>query len=426
MTAPLLPELGAQDDDAAARKAYVPDPAPTSSARQDLFQCFFAANEMRLHFAAHSHHPWPDTSFEAHIQYWEDSARWADLKWEKKIFPIVVPDVQRMIADILNLSKPRNIAFAPNTHEFVLRLLSCLPRPDQTGRPARILTTDSEFYSFDRQTRRMEEDGLITVTRIATEPFDTYEERMAQAAASGDYDLVFFSHVFFNSGYVTQDIDAIVRAVRNDDALVVIDGYHGFMAIPTDLSAVEDRVFYLSGGYKYAMSGEGACFMHVPDGYAMRPINTGWFADIGSLGNEKSGEVPFAQDGFRFWGATFDPSGLYRMRAVLDLMETQGITVEAIHNHVQAMQNYFIKRLPALKGTAIQAENLVITDPSLRGHFLTFRTDQAGDIQGLLAHDNVITDHRADRLRFGFGLYHDDGMIDCLIQAMEQIVPKAS
>ena len=64
---------------------------------------------------------------------------------------------------------------------------------------------------------------------------------------------------------------------------MVVDGYHGFMATPTDLSAVADKIFYLSGGYKYAMSGEGAGILHAPDGYCMRPVATGWFAEFGNL-----------------------------------------------------------------------------------------------------------------------------------------------
>ena len=47
----------------------------------------------------------------------------------------------------------------------------------------------------------------------------------------------------------------------------MIDGYHGFMALPTDFAAIAGRAFYLAGGYKYAMAGEGVCFMHCPPGY---------------------------------------------------------------------------------------------------------------------------------------------------------------
>ncbi|MFX6258361.1 hypothetical protein ABTF80_20115, partial [Acinetobacter baumannii] len=91
---------------------------------------------------------------------------------------------------------------------------------------------------------------------------------------------VFVSQVFFTSGGTSGDIARLAAAVRSAETLVVIDGYHGFMARPTDLSDVADRVFYLAGGYKYAMAGEGCCFLHCPPGYGPRPRDTGWFADF--------------------------------------------------------------------------------------------------------------------------------------------------
>ena len=42
-------------------------------------------------------------------------------------------------------------------------------------------------------------------------------------------------------------------------------------------------VFYLGGGYKYAMAGEGMGFMHCPPGFGPRPPITGWYAEFGEL-----------------------------------------------------------------------------------------------------------------------------------------------
>src|SRR6185295_17764652 len=123
-----------------------------------------------------------------------------------------------------------------------MRLLSCLTPP------IRILTTDAEFHSFARQAARLEEDGLASVSRVPAEPFATFPERFAAAAGRGGHDLVYWSHVFFNSGYVVPDLPALVAAVPEPDPLVVIDGYHAFMAVPTDLAPVEGRAFYLAGG----------------------------------------------------------------------------------------------------------------------------------------------------------------------------------
>ena len=140
-----------------------------------------------------------------------------------------MPRVQRGIAAVLALPDPATIAVAPNTHDFVRRLLSALP----AGATPRILTSDSEFYSFTRQIARLEEDGLVAVERIAAEPFASFPQRFASAARRGGHDLVYVSQVFFNSAATSGPLDDIAGAVGDNDALVVFDGYHGFMAVPT-------------------------------------------------------------------------------------------------------------------------------------------------------------------------------------------------
>lgn len=368
----------------------------------------------RLHFAAHSHHLWPDVTRDAHLQSWEDAAQHADRKWDA-VFETLIPDVQQHITTHLQLSDPSTCAFAPNTHELVVRLLSCMPQ----SHPPRIVTTDSEFHSASRQMARLEEEGLLEITRIATQPFASFPMRFAEAAAAAEYDMIFCSQVMFNSGYVVPDIHALISTVRNPECFIVIDGYHGFMAVPTDLSAVESRIFYLGGGYKYAMAGEGACFMHCPKGYGERPLNTGWLAAFGALERGEAGGVAYAQDGGRFWGATFDPSGLYRFCAVQRWMQDNGITIPIIHEHVQALQSRFIAGLEGLHHTELSANRLMI-DPAQQncGHFITFETAQAADLYESLLECDVITDYRGTRLRFGFALYHTAADVDALLERM--------
>ncbi len=361
------------------------------------FQRSLDADPERLHFAAHSHHLWPDVTFEAQQQAWLDASRLADEKWDF-IFDEVWPEAQRHVARELALPSHESVVFAPNTHEFVLRLLSCLP-----GTP-KVVTSDSEFHSFERQTRRLEDDGLISVTRVASEPFASFPQRLVEAAKSAD--LVFFSQVFFNSGAVVGGLDAVVDALPTS-AMVVIDGYHGFGAVPTSLHHVGARAFYLSGGYKDAMSGEGACFLHVPPTAAqLRPRNTGWFAAFGSLDEKVEGQVPYAKGAMRFMGATFDPTGLYRFNAVMGWRQGVGLTTEANRAHAHALQREFVEGLP-LDGP-LRADQLVVPiDNPARGQFLTFRTDEARALSATLKLHRVITDARGDRLRFGFGPYQD-------------------
>jgi kynureninase len=372
----------------------------------------------RLHFCAHSHHPWPDCTREAHLRAWDDAAARADEKWGI-VLRDLIPAAQAAIAAVLRLPDPEDVAFAPNTHEFVARLLSCLP-----DKP-RILTTDSEFHSFARQSARLEEDGAA-VTRVAVEPFSTFVERFAREAAKGGWDLAFLSQVFFNSGLrLREDELESVAAALDERTLLAVDGYHGFMAAPADLSRLSKRAFYLAGGYKYAQAGEGACFMAVPAGCTLRPRNTGWFADFSGLEKGVRSPVGYGKNGWRFWGSTFDPSGLYRWNAVTSWRRSLNLSVEKSDAHVRLLQRRFLERLAERPRGPLAAEALVSADLSRLGHFLTFRLPGAAALsERLSAEHGVLADARADRLRFGFGLYHDAADVDALFARLERFAAR--
>jgi selenocysteine lyase/cysteine desulfurase len=191
--------------------------------------------------------------------------------------------------------------------------------------------------------------------------------------------------------------------VPSRETFIVIDGYHAFMAMPVDFSALANRCFYLAGGYKYAMAGEGACFLHSPPGYGPRPRDTGWYAGFSAL-TGRPDHVPYAQDGSRFLGATFDVSALYRFNAAQDWLTQEGLTVAKMLAHVRGIEHAFLNEL----GGALSRETLMVPDEDRRGRFLCFHTPRAAAITEKLAAKNIIVDHRGDRLRIGFGIYHEE------------------
>jgi selenocysteine lyase/cysteine desulfurase len=376
------------------------------------------ADAKRLHFAAHSHHLWPDVSFEAQSRAWQEAAALADLKWGE-ILGGVLTEAQRHVARVLNLSEGASVCFAPSTHEFLGRIFSCFERT-----PVRILTTDAEFHSFRRQSRRWEEAGLARVKRVPAEPFGSFPDRMAKEIAQGGCDLLYMSHVFFNSGYVVPDLVELLSRVAARETFVVIDGYHSFFALPVDLSGIEDRAFYLAGGYKYAMAGEGACFLHAPKGYGLRPVDTGWFAGFDELEDAPStAPVSYRDDGLRFFGATYDATALYRFNAVMRLWESLGVTVSVIHERVRVLQALFLELLESSRISKLRPADL-IPDASFsdRGNFLTFRTPQAGELRAELLRNHIVTDHRGDRLRIGFGIYQDEEDVEVLVRELRRIL----
>lgn len=361
---------------------------------------FLAAQSPVLHFACHSHHYWPDVTRDAHIKYWDDSAKYVDDKWGH-FFSNAIPKAQSFIAKNLNLSSGENIVFAPNTHEFVFRLLSQFLE----NKTIKILTTDSEFYSFDRQINRLSEWSHVEVIKVPTQPFATFSERFIEAAQKTNFDLIFFSHVFFNSGFAC-DIDSILMDLKKGPHTIVVDGYHSFMALPIDFKSHEDRVFFLAGSYKYAQGGEGGCFLHVPHGTSHRPAYTGWFAELAHLDNV-SAATAYPTSAMQYAGSTMDYSAIYRLNAALELFAEDGITPAEIHAHIRNLQRVFIEEMKKNSHPLLNESTLLYYGENL-GHFLTFElpsANQTKEIVDALKDKHVITDSRGNRLRFGFGLY---------------------
>ncbi len=384
-----------------------------------LFREALAAEPERLHFAAHSHHLWPDVTKAAHARAWTDAAELADEKWGR-FFSEVYPAAQAGVAGVLGVAAPDRVAFSANTHDLLLRLMSALPAWNE-ARPLRVLSTDAEFHSFSRQLRRFVESGRAEWVQVPAEPYATLAERFEAAAGGGTWDLAFASHVFFSSGFVFDEAFELLAALPDETACVV-DGYHGFFALPTDLGRYADRLYYLSGGYKYTMAGEGVSFMVAPERRELRPEFTGWFAGFGSLDAEQGDRIDYDEGAARFLGATFEPTPFYRLQAVFDLLEREGLSIAKIHAHVEALQARFVARLERGDAGPLQAAELT-PDPAAhvgrrRGHFLTFRRPDARDLQRRLLAARVITDARADRLRFGFGLYHRTEDVDRLVDRL--------
>jgi selenocysteine lyase/cysteine desulfurase len=367
-----------------------------------LFARSLAADPDRLHFAAHSHHLWPDASFEGQAQAWEDAARLADRKWDR-VMGEVWPEAQAHVAREIGGERPDAVVFSSNTHDFLVRLVTAAPR---RASRLRVLTSDGEFHSARRQFARWTEEAWIDVEGVAVEALDSFSERFMERASRGEHDLIFVSQVMFGSGRVFDPVAALGSLARPTGPWVIVDGYHAFMALQRPLGATAaGTAFYLGGGYKYAMAGEGCAFLHAPPGFGERPPITGWFAEFEDL-SLPPGSVGYARDASRFLGATFDPSALYRFNAVQRMLQAEGVTTARLSAHVAALQANFLDGISQSPLAGAELLNPLDT----RGHarFLAFRSPHAQSWHARLLEQNCVTDVRGDVLRIGFAAYHDE------------------
>jgi selenocysteine lyase/cysteine desulfurase len=164
---------------------------------------------------------------------------------------------------------------------------------------------------------------LLQVDSLPLEPLATFPARCtaaaAQASAAGrPYGLLYTSQVTYLTqqtllpdvpGFVTCLHAALAAAASSSssstgssttaagltaaaglpETVVVIDGYHGFGALPTDLASLAGSCCYVAGMLKHMGCGANCAFMTLPAAWGLQPPLTGWLADPSVLGPGSAG-----------------------------------------------------------------------------------------------------------------------------------------
>ena len=124
--------------------------------------------------------------------------------------------------------------------------------------------------------------------------------------------------------------------------------------------------------------------------------------------------------GDRFAGATFDATGAYRLRASLATLAEAGWTVDAIHAHVQLPAEHADRRAVDRTGRR-RARRLAAPAATASIGATSSRSSRRRRARSTTPWppNGVVVDHRADRLRVGLGIYHDeDDVTDRLAPAL--------
>jgi selenocysteine lyase/cysteine desulfurase len=367
----------------------------------------------RILLTGHSHQAWPDVARVGQDQAFLDAAAHVDDKWER-VFALQ-DELRVYIAERIG-ARAQEIAFASNTHELVTRFLSAL---DLRRRP-HLVTTTGEFHSMDRQLRRLAEEG-IEVTWVDAAPADTLAERLA-AKVRDTTAAVLVSSVLFETSTIVPGLGLVAERARTHGARMLVDAYHAWHVLPFTLADVGGGdVFVVAGGYKYAQWGEGACFLRLPPGDALRPVYTGWFAGFAELDapRDRARGVGYATDGATaFAGSTFDPASFYRAVAVTRFAQAQGLDVARLRELSIRQTTRIVEAARALHVPVATP-----LDPGQRGGFVALETPHAARIVGELRREGVYVDARGFRLRLGPAPYVTDDEIDVAMDIVARALP---
>jgi kynureninase len=368
----------------------------------------------RLLLTGHSHQAWPDVAREGQLEAFDDAARDVDAKWE-----LAVAKAEEVAAGFRALldDPASEIALGASTHDLVVRFLSAL---DLRRRP-RLVTTDGEFHSLRRQLARLGEEG-VDVVRVAAEPVDTLAGRLAEQV-DGRTSAVLVSMVLFETSRVVRDFDELASACGHAGVELLVDVYHALGVVPVSLPTMGlADAWVVGGGYKYLQLGEGNCFLRLPaHADQLRPVVTGWFAELGALADESDPRrVAYPRGAWRFAGSTYDPTSHYRAARVFRFRDERQLTPALLHQVSQHQVDLLMRTFDELN----LPDELVSRDRSAPREafagFLALRCADAPAVQRMLADRGVLTDSRGPYVRFGPAPYLSD---DQLCDAVAALAP---
>jgi kynureninase len=368
----------------------------------------------RILLTGHSHQAWPDVGFEAQQHAWLDAAALVDDKWPAA--EAQAAEVRRGYARLLG-DEAANIALGQNTHELVTRWLSALPLDARR----RIVTTDAEFHSLRRQLDRLAEDGRLHIMRLPARPVETLAARLA-AAVDDQTACVTVSSVLYDTAEIVPSLGTVAAACARVGAELLVDAYHHLNVVPFNLESMGlTSAFVTGGGYKYCQLGEGNAFLRVPPDRRMRPVLTGWFAELAQLEARAAGQVQYGPGASAFAGATYDPTSHYRGAAVFAFHVQQDLTPDRLR---EISRRQVARLIGAIEALDLDARVLRIEPipANCRAGFVALRTPQASEITRALRARGVATDARGDILRLGPAPYLDDRQLDEGVAALGELL----
>lgn len=379
---------------------------------QPHYAHFNVAN--RLLFTGHSHQAWPDIALEGIQDAYHTAAEQVGNKWEKAFEKTdVLRNYLRHYYDDPN----GRYCQGENTH---LLLVSWLSGFDLQNKP-KVITTDREFHSMNRQLRRLREEGLEVCYAgghsgsLSSEIGNLVDEQTA---------AIMLSRVFYESSLVNLHIPEIADVARSHGIPLLIDDYHGTNVVPLSLAGenLED-CFLLTGGYKYLQWGEGNCFLRFPEDCDLRPAITGWFASFSTRDTPRTEETVQYDDGDqRFATGTYDPTSQFRATKVVEFFNKQGLT-PAVLRQQYLRQVRMLRREFEEKDLDPEIIKLYHQRPlKENGGFLALRSPFARTICTQLKERGAYADARGDVLRLGPAPYITADQISAVIELLADVV----
>ncbi len=258
--------------------------------------------------------------------------------------------------------------------------------------PLRVIAPRNEFNSVDLILKAYAARGRIKISWVESHADRRYRADDLATALRAGADLLVVSMVFFDTGQLLTEIDAVVGAAKSCGARVLVDLYHAAGALPVDVQAL-DIDFAIGGAYKYLRGGPGAAWLYVHprhlDG-TLRTLDTGWFATSQPLAFKRPECPSFALGAEGWFESTPAVLPFYQARAGLEFTLAMG---------VERLRTYSLTQQANLAGQLAEQGIAILGAGLSRGAFIAISTPRAEAATARLLEEGVVADAREGLLR---------------------------
>lgn len=272
----------------------------------------------------------------------------------------------KLITKILNISQKSQVHFFKNTTDSISAILEIHSHKKKIS----LLTSDSELLDLSGFFTNTE----IIITKIPLMPFDNFNDRLIQLIQKEQFDIIFLSQIFYNSGMILQNIDNILKYINFTCTQFILDGNRAFMHKACNLSQYGNEIFYIASARDFF--GDDISILISP-------------LDLKT---------------------NLNPASLMRVINVLELINNNQIKIEDIDSYMQTLQKNFRDELITIDHFYLAEKNIINIDYRNHGHFYTFALPSSEVVKKLVNYlelNYIKVDQIGSRLKINFKLYQD-------------------
>jgi cysteine desulfurase / selenocysteine lyase len=307
-------------------------------------------------------------------------------------------------ATLIGAADAHEIAIAKNTSEG----LSFVAEGYKWREGENVVTTALEFPSNYAPWKRLERRGVEC--RVVADPSVEAIER----AIDDRTRIVTVSSVAFHNGH-TADLDAVGDLCKRRNLLFCVDAIQSVGALPMDVRR-SNIAFLAADGHKWMCASEGAALFYVAAEHRERleVLESGW-TNIERRGKFLGTSVDLVPDSRRFEPGSLNTSGIYGLRAAIDLL--LGIGIEEIGREVIRIATRLADGLESI-GFEVR------TPRPIRSGIIGAAVSDGRELlrlHGELEKEGIVCAPREGMLRFSPHFYNEESEVDRLLDVLSRL-----